>query len=72
MSLERLKANKRREFCNDSKCNAQTKLNKLKNIPKSYERIRQTCRTHFKHTTWQFHHWFIEKIYLNLKTKKEK
>ena len=33
MSLEGFKANKRREFCNDIKCNAQTKLNKLNNIP---------------------------------------
>jgi hypothetical protein len=70
MSLEGFKAYKRREFCNDNKRTAQTKLNKLNNIPKSYERIRQTCRTHCKHTTWQFHRWLMEKGYLNLKTKK--
>ena len=67
MSLEGFKEYKRREFCNDIKCPTQTKLNKLNIASKSYERTRQTCRTHCKYTTWQFHHWLIEKGYLILK-----
>jgi hypothetical protein len=70
MSLEGFTAYKRRAFCNDIKCTTQTKLNTLKNPSKSYKHIRQTCRTHCKHTTWQFHHWLIEKGYLILKPKK--
>jgi hypothetical protein len=29
-----------------------------------YERVRQTCRTDCKHTTWEFHHRLIGKGYL--------
>ncbi len=60
---------KRREFCNDVKCPVQMELNNLKNKPDEYEQIRQTCNTACKYTTWQFHHWLIEKGYLILKPK---
>ncbi len=63
MSLEGFKAYNRRKFCNDIKSTAQTKR-------ACSERIRQTCGTHYKHITWQFHRWLIEKGYLNLQTKK--
>ncbi len=70
MSLEGFKVYKRREFCSDIKCATQTKLNKLNIASKSYERTRQICRAHCKFTTWQFHHWLIEKGYLILKPMK--
>jgi len=29
-----------------------------------YEQIRQTCKTDCRYTTYQFHHWLIDKGYL--------
>jgi hypothetical protein len=70
MSLEGFKPYIRREFCNDINCPKQIKLNNLQMASPPYERIRQTCRTDCKYTTWQFHHWLIEKGYLILKPMK--
>lgn len=55
---------KSREFCNDVKCPVQTELNSKKQGSEEYERIRKTCRTGCRFTTWQFHHWLINKGYL--------
>jgi hypothetical protein len=70
MSLEGFTEYKRREFCNDVKCSVQMELNALKDKPDEYERVRQTCSTACKYTTWQFHHWLMEKGYLILKPKR--
>jgi hypothetical protein len=72
MSPEGFTEYKRREFCNDVKCPVQIQLNNLKDKPEEYERTRQTCSTACKYTTWQFHHWLIEKGYLILKPKDSK
>jgi hypothetical protein len=72
MSLEGFIEYKAREFCNDVKCQVQMTLNTLKDKPEAYELIRQTCKTSCRYTTWQFHHWLIEKGYIilaNLKLK---
>jgi len=69
MSLEGFTEYKRREFCNDVKCPVQTALNKQKEQTLEYERIRQKCSTACVFTTWQFHHWLMEKGYLILKPK---
>ena len=58
---------KAREFCNDVQCSVQETLNNLKNRPDEYELIRQTCRSACRFSTWQFHHWLIEKGYLIVK-----
>jgi hypothetical protein len=34
-----------------------------------YEKTRQTCSTACVFTTWQFHHWLMEKGYLIVKPK---
>jgi phage FluMu protein Com len=60
---------KAREFCNDVKCPVQETLNSLKAKTEAYELIRQTCRTACRYSTWQFHHWLIEKGYLIVKPK---
>lgn len=70
MSLEGYIAYKRRAFCHDINCPTQIKLNTLNDTSTAYERVRQTCRTRCKYTTWQFHHWLIEKGYLILKPQK--
>ncbi|MBN1243985.1 hypothetical protein JXA31_00145 [Candidatus Bathyarchaeota archaeon] len=74
MSLEGFTEYKRREFCNDVKCPVQMKLNQQKEKSEEYEQTRKTCRTACVYTTWQFHHWLIEKGYiiiasLNLENK---
>jgi hypothetical protein len=71
MSLEGFVEYKRREFCNDIKCPVQVELNKLTSGSEEYEKIRQTCRTDCRYTTWQFHHWLIEKGYLIVRPKDE-
>jgi uncharacterized radical SAM superfamily Fe-S cluster-containing enzyme len=62
---------KRREFCNDIPCPIQVELNKL--VPKSeeYEKVRMTCKTACKFTTYEFHHWLIEKGYLIVRSKND-
>ena len=69
MSLEGFSKYKRREFCHDIRCAVQMELDKQKERSEEYERIRQTCRTDCRYTTWQFHHWLMEKGYLILKTE---
>ena len=54
---------KRREFCNDVQCPVQLDLNAQKEGSKEYEDIRAICSSDCKYTTWQFHHWLIEKKY---------
>jgi hypothetical protein len=58
---------KRRSFCKDVKCPTQIKLNKLEEKTQEYEKVRKTCRRNCLFTTWQFHHWLIEKGYLILR-----
>ena len=60
---------KRREFCNDIKCPVQMELNTKDPKSEQYEQLRQKCGTACCYTTWQFHHWLIEKGYLILKPK---
>jgi hypothetical protein len=62
---------KRREFCNDVNCAVQVELNKLVSGSEEYEEIRKTCSTDCRYTTWQFHHWLIEKGYLIVRPQDE-
>jgi hypothetical protein len=70
LSIEGYVDYKSREFCNDAKCPVQLELNAKKPGSKEYEEIRQTCRTSCRHTTWEFHHWLIEKGYLIVRSEK--
>jgi hypothetical protein len=58
---------KRREFCKDVQCPVQMELNLQTEGCPAYEQTRQKCSTACLCTTWQFHHWLIEKGYLILK-----
>ena len=69
MSLEGFVEYKRREFCNGVKCPVQTELNRQMEKSEKYEQIRQTCSKACVFTTWQFHHWLMEKGYLILRPK---
>jgi hypothetical protein len=69
MSTKDFTEYKRREFCKDVQCPRQMKLNKLNENSPEYEQTRQECKGACCYTTWQFHHWLIEKGYLILKPK---
>lgn len=58
---------KRREFCKDVKCPNQLDLERQTEGSPQYEAIRKKCGDSCLYTTWQFHHWLIEKGYLILK-----
>jgi len=72
MSIKNFIEYQRREFCKNKKCSTQIKLDKLKEKTKDYEKVRKTCQTNCLFTTWQFHHWLIEKGYLIIRPVKRK
>lgn len=67
MSIDGFVDYKRREFCKDVKCPVQMELNKLEESSRAYEQTRSKCSAACLYTTWQFHHWLIEKGYLIVK-----
>ena len=54
----------RREYCKDVKCPVQRKLEGTEPGAQEYEEVRGVCKTACRHTTYEFHHWLIEKGYL--------
>jgi len=70
MSIKGYVDYKRREFCKDVKCPFQLELDAQKEGSFEYEKIRETCKTNCKYTTYQFHHWLIEKGYLIVRPEK--
>ena len=71
MSIEGYVDYKRREFCNDVKCKYQLDLNAQEQGSEGYENIRQKCKTGCLYTTYQFHHWLIEKGFIVAKPVNE-
>ncbi|NIP40451.1 MAG: hypothetical protein GTN39_02940 [Candidatus Aenigmarchaeota archaeon] len=69
MPIEGYEDYRRREFCNDIRCPVQVELNKQKEGSEEYERIRKTCGESCRFTTWDFHHWLIDKGYLIVRPK---
>ncbi|MCX9025888.1 MAG: hypothetical protein OIN85_07320 [Candidatus Methanoperedens sp.] len=61
MPIEGFVEYKRREYCNDIECPVQVMMNK-----KTQESadLREICMKNCLHTTYEFHHWLIEKGYL--------
>lgn len=58
---------KRREFCNDVKCSRQMEMNEQNDGSQEYENIRRKCKTECLYTTYQFHHWLIQKEFQIIK-----
>jgi len=54
----------RREYCKDIQCPVQILLDKQEPDSAGYEEVRGICKTNCIHTTYEFHHWLIEKGYL--------
>lgn len=63
---------RKREFCKDVECPVQVELNRHEEGSDEYEKTRKTCSESCRFTTWQFHHWLIEKGYLILRPKEAK
>lgn len=55
---------KRREYCKDVRCPVQVDLEAQVAGSAEYERIRAVCQSACRHTTYEFHHWLIDKGYL--------
>ena len=64
MALEGYREYQRREFCKDLPCPVQLLLDAAPANSDEYERIRDICKNHCIHTTYEFHHWLIQKGYL--------
>jgi len=60
---------KRREYCNDVVCPVQMIMNKKEQNSEEYQELRDICREHCLHTTYEFHHWLVNKGYLLLRKK---
>jgi len=55
---------KRREYCKDVQCPIQVLLDQQAPDSSGYDAVRDVCIHHCIHTTYEFHHWLIEKGYL--------
>ncbi len=64
MSIKGYVDYKRREYCKDIGCPIQLDLDAQKEGSEEYERIRLICKNDCKRTTYEFHHWLINKGYL--------
>ncbi len=54
----------RREFCKDVLCPVQVLLDDAPAESAGYAQIRGICQSDCIHSTYEFHHWLIEKGYL--------
>ena len=54
----------RREFCKDLPCPVQVLLDGTEEGSAQYDQIRSICKSSCIHTTYEFHHWLIQKGYL--------
>lgn len=64
MPIEGFVEYKRREYCNDIKCPVQVMMNRKTQDTADYNDLRAICQENCLHTTYEFHHWLIEKGYL--------
>jgi hypothetical protein len=54
----------RREYCKDVRCPIQLLLDKQPAGSPEAEEVRRICITDCIHSTYEFHHWLIEKGFL--------
>jgi hypothetical protein len=53
----------RREYCKAIRCPVQLELESVPQGSAEYQKIRDRCVTSCVHTTYEFHHWLIERGY---------
>ena len=63
MPIEGYLEYQRREYCKDIGCVVQQQLDACEQGSDQYDRVRNICQTACIHTTYEFHHWLIEKGY---------
>jgi len=63
MSIEGYTNYRRREYCKDVSCPIQLELEQYEQGSDGYERIRGICKKSCIHTTYEFHHWLMDKGY---------
>jgi hypothetical protein len=54
----------RREYCKAITCPVQVELESAEPGSSAYESVRAKCKQSCIHTTYEFHHWLIERGYL--------
>ena len=69
MSIAGYTEYQRREYCKDIRCPIQTILDGQTPGSAQYEATRDICKTRCVHTTYEFHHWLIEKGYVLVRPK---
>ncbi len=62
---------KRREYCNDIKCAVQVMMNRKEQDSAEYNELREICTKNCLHTTYEFHHWLMNKGYLLLRPERK-
>jgi len=55
---------KRRDYCNDVKCPIQMLMNTKGEDTPDHNSLREICKSDCIHTTYDFHHWLINKGYI--------
>jgi len=53
----------RREYCKDIGCPVQRVLEEQEPGSEKYEAVRRICKEGCIHSTYEFHHWLIDKGY---------
>lgn len=69
MSIDGYTDYQRREYCHDIACAIQILMDHEVEGSQNYEYIRNICKTDCIHSTYEFHHWLIQKGYLVVKAK---
>jgi hypothetical protein len=64
MSLDGYVEYQRREYCKDVRCPVQGLLDRQRPDSEIYAGLRAICQTGCMHTTYEFHHWLMQKGYL--------
>jgi len=70
MSISGHSEYRRREYCKDISCPVQLLLDKQEPDSEDYEEVRHICKTNCIHSTYEFHHWLIQKGYLIVRPEK--
>jgi len=70
MSISGYTDYQRREYCKDIACPIQVLMDRLDPGSDEYQKFRQICKINCIHSTYEFHHWLIEKGYSIVKPEK--
>ena len=69
MELEEYVAYQRREYCKDIKCPVQMIMDTYEDNVDLYNSLRVICQHDCIHTTYEFHHWLIDRGYCLIREK---